>query len=78
MVAQEAKSVGGDAMKLTAVVHPEGDRYWSEIPSLPGCVTEADSLEELKGNLKEAAELWLEDDGKTEGEPGSFSITIEI
>ncbi|MFH1068160.1 MAG: type II toxin-antitoxin system HicB family antitoxin [Candidatus Glassbacteria bacterium] len=47
-------------MKLTAIVHEENAGYWAEIPALPGCVTQADTLTELERNLKEAAELWIE------------------
>ena len=48
-------------MKLIAIIEKEPDGgYSAEIPALPGCVTEAGTLEELKANLREAAELWLE------------------
>jgi predicted RNase H-like HicB family nuclease len=48
-------------MKLKALIHPaEEGGYWAEIPSLPGCVSEGDSLEEIKENIREAAEGWLE------------------
>lgn len=48
-------------MKVKAIIHEakEGG-YWAEVPSLPGCVTQADTMEELKKNLQEAVELWLE------------------
>jgi len=53
-------------MKLKAIVHKaEGGGYWAEIPSLPGCMTQAESLEELQTNLQEAVEGWLE-----AGDPG--------
>jgi predicted RNase H-like HicB family nuclease len=46
---------------LTAVVRPEEvGGYSAEVPLLPGCVTEAETLEELRDNLREAAEGWLE------------------
>ncbi len=48
-------------MELTAIIHKaEEGGYWAEIPSLPGCATQGETIEELKANLKEAAELWLE------------------
>lgn len=48
-------------MKLKALIHPaEEGGYWAEIPSLPGCVSEGDSLDEVKANIREAAEGWLE------------------
>jgi len=48
-------------MKIKAIIHQaEEGGYWAEIPSLPGCITQAESLEELRVNLHEAAEAWLE------------------
>ena len=33
--------------------------YWVEIPSMPGCVSEGDTLDEARKNIVEAAECWL-------------------
>jgi predicted RNase H-like HicB family nuclease len=47
-------------MTLKAIIHKaEEGGFWAEVPSLPGCVTQADTLNELKANLREAVELWL-------------------
>lgn len=40
-------------------IHSEDGRYWAEIPAMPGCFTVADTLDELRGNLIEAAQCWL-------------------
>ncbi len=44
-------------MKLQVVVHraDEGG-YWAEVPSIPGCATQGDSMEELLANVHEAVE----------------------
>jgi len=34
--------------------------YVAEVPALPGCVTQGRSIEEVKKNIKEAIEGWLE------------------
>lgn len=34
--------------------------YWGKVNALPGCVSQGDTLKEMKQNIKEAAELWLE------------------
>ncbi len=48
-------------MKLTAIIEIEPDGgYSAEVAELPGCVTEGDTLEELKDNLREATEGWIE------------------
>ena len=45
----------------TAIVHEaEEGGYWAEVPDLPGCVTEADTLDELKEMLKDAITGYLE------------------
>ncbi len=48
-------------MKLRAIIHPaEEGGYWAEVPALPGCVTEGDTMEEVIANLKDAIEGWLD------------------
>ena len=48
-------------MKLKAIVHQaEEGGYWAEVPALPGCVTQADTLAELEQNLQEAITGWLQ------------------
>jgi predicted RNase H-like HicB family nuclease len=41
--------------KYTVVVHeePEGG-FWAEVPALPGCYSQADSMSELTDNVREA------------------------
>ena len=47
-------------MTLKAIIHDaEEGGYWAEVPALPGCMTQADSLPELEINLHEAIEGWL-------------------
>jgi len=48
-------------MKLKILIHPaEEGGFWAEVPALPGCVSEGDTLEETLANVREAAEGWLE------------------
>lgn len=48
-------------MKIKAIVHPaEEGGYWAEVPALPGCITEGDTMEEVMANLKDAIEGWLD------------------
>lgn len=35
--------------------------YTVTVPSLPGCISEGDTLKESKANIKEAIQLYLED-----------------
>jgi len=44
-------------MKLKAIIHEaEEGGYWAEVPAIPGCATQGDTMEELLANLREAAE----------------------
>jgi predicted RNase H-like HicB family nuclease len=44
-------------MQIKIVVHEaEEGGYWAEVPAIPGCATQGDSMEELIHNLHEAIE----------------------
>lgn len=48
-------------MKIQAIIHnSEEGGFWAEVPALPGCVTQGEKMAEIRRNLKEAIELWLE------------------
>lgn len=47
-------------MKIKAIIHPaEEGGYWAEVPALPGCITERDTMEDVMANLNDAIEGWL-------------------
>lgn len=47
-------------MKLKVVVHEaEEGGYWAEVPSIPGCATQGETLDELTENVQEAVEACL-------------------
>ena len=52
-------------------VYEENNGYWAECVELPGCRTEADSMEELARNAEEALNLYLE-------EPEGSSIAFPL
>ena len=42
-------------MKIHAIVHKaEEGGFWAEVPSVPGCATQGETMEELHYNLREA------------------------
>jgi predicted RNase H-like HicB family nuclease len=44
-------------MKLKAIVHEaEEGGFWGEVPALPGCASQGDTIDELMANLHEAIE----------------------
>lgn len=44
----------------TAIIEEEDGGYWAYVPSLSGCYTQGDTLDEVTANLKEAISLYLE------------------
>lgn len=53
---------------LLLIPDPETGVYTVEVPALPGCVTEGDTLEEAIANAREAIAGWIED-AEAHGEP---------
>jgi predicted RNase H-like HicB family nuclease len=44
-------------MNIKAIVHEEdGGGYWAEVPAIPGCATQGETIDELLANLREAIE----------------------
>jgi len=44
-------------MTFHAIVHKaEEGGYWAEVPTIPGCATQGETMEELRANLREAIE----------------------
>jgi predicted RNase H-like HicB family nuclease len=57
-------------MKIKTIIHKEEEGFWAEVPAIPGCVTQGDSMDELIANLHEAIEgcLQVEIEDYTENE----------
>ena len=48
-------------MKLKVILEPSEDGgYTAYVPSLPGCISEGNTVEEALANINEAIELYLE------------------
>lgn len=53
-------------MMLRVLIHSaEEGGFWAEVPALPGCVSQGETRDELRVNIREAIEGWLraEDEG---------------
>ena len=65
-------------MKIKVIVHEaEEGGFWAEVPALPGCATEGETMEELMGNLREAIEGCLSIDVAVPT-PGGKERMLEI
>ena len=48
-------------MEYTVIVHKaEEGGYWVEVPALPGCYSQGETVEEALANIKEAIEAHLQ------------------
>ena len=66
-------------MKLSAIIHDaEEGGYWAEVPALPGCVTQGESMEEIEANLHEAIAGWLLAAEPEAGQPGVRLIEVAV
>ena len=47
-------------MTLKVLIHTaEEGGYWAEVPALPGCVSQGETMDEMRTNIREAIEGWL-------------------
>ena len=51
---------------------------WGVVPALPGCFSQGKTIEELKRNIAEAIEGWLEamNDKAKKGNAQVFEVTV--
>jgi len=65
-------------LKIKVVVHEaEEGGYWAEVPAIPGCATQGETMEELLRNLHEAIEGCLSVD-VAEPKTGDKGRVLEI
>lgn len=48
-------------MKYHFKIHKEGKGFWAECIELSGCFTQGDSMKELRQNMQEALNLYIEE-----------------
>jgi predicted RNase H-like HicB family nuclease len=45
---------------LKVLIHKaEEGGYWAEVPALPGCVSQGETIDDVHTNVREAIEGWL-------------------
>ncbi|MEK7561777.1 MAG: type II toxin-antitoxin system HicB family antitoxin [Patescibacteria group bacterium] len=60
-------------LEYSAVFQEETDGGFSVwVPDLPGCASQGETFEEALSNIKEAIELYLEDDATDLPEPADY------
>jgi predicted RNase H-like HicB family nuclease len=65
-------------MKIKIVVHEaEEGGFWAEVPAIPGCASQGETMEELLHNMREAVEGCLSVD-LAEPKPDEKRRVLEI
>jgi predicted RNase H-like HicB family nuclease len=65
-------------MKIKIVVHEaEEGGFWAEVPAIPGCATQGETMDELLHNVREAVEGCLSVD-VAEPKPDGKRRVLEI
>ena len=68
----------GDEVKLKIVLHEaEEGGYWAEVPSIEGCVSQGETLEDLIENISKAVEGCLSVD-ISDSDFGAKNTVMEI
>ena len=69
-------------MEYSVVVHEaEGGGFWVEVPALPGCYSQGESLEETLENVREAISLYLEvirDEGRDAPDDADVVFQVSV
>jgi predicted RNase H-like HicB family nuclease len=62
VIAGIIKIKGHFCMRYTVILEQEADGgYVATVPALPGCVSQGDIRDEVMRNIREAADLYIED-----------------
>jgi predicted RNase H-like HicB family nuclease len=65
-------------MKIKVVIHEaEEGGFWAEVPAIPGCASQGETMDELMANLHEAIEGCLSVD-VAEPKSGTKDRVVEI
>jgi predicted RNase H-like HicB family nuclease len=63
------------SVRLRIVYEPSDEGgYTADVPALPGCISEGDTLEEARRHIREAIDLYLE---PIEDEPLADGVVVE-
>lgn len=71
-------------MQYSVIVHEaEEGGFWVDVPALPGCYSQGESVQETLGNVKEAIGLYLEvlkDEGRDAPRDDNvvFQVNVDV
>lgn len=65
-------------MNIKVRIHEaEEGGFWAEVPALPGCVSQGETLDETIANIREAITGWLDAD-VTPAAPGERVLDLAL
>lgn len=77
LVARVVLKYSNDVTLKVLIHKAEEGGFWAEVPALPGCVSQGETVEELRANVREAIEGWLlAEDGELK--PGTTDRVLEV
>jgi predicted RNase H-like HicB family nuclease len=68
------------AVTLKVLIHSADEGgFWAEVPALPGCVSQGETMDELRTNIREAIEGWLlAEDGSIKSKSPDQVIEVAV
>ncbi|MCB1884147.1 MAG: type II toxin-antitoxin system HicB family antitoxin [Geminicoccaceae bacterium] len=65
-------------MNIKIVVHEaEEGGFWAEVPALPGCASQGETMDDLLANMREAVAAWLEAE-TSEPDPAGRLVELAV
>jgi predicted RNase H-like HicB family nuclease len=66
-------------MNVKVVVHEaEEGGFWAEVPALPGCASQGETMDDLIANMREAIAGWLAADVPTPAVEGERILDLVL
>ena len=67
-------------MTLKVLIHKaEEGGYWAEVPALPGCVSQGETMDDLRANIRGAIEGWLlAEEGTTQASAADRVLEVTV
>ena len=66
-------------MTLKVLIHKaEEGGYWAQVPALPGCVSQGETIDDVRTNVREAIEGWLLAEEQGAAEAGAADRVLEV
>ena len=67
-------------MTLKVLIHKaEEGGYWAEVPALPGCVSQGETIDDVCTNVREAIEGWLlAEEGTTQASAADRVLEVTV